>query len=63
MTIKYAETPYGFEYGTAKVERIASDEKRQWVVIGVTTPKHKVAVYVTKTGRVRLYLDDEELAT
>lgn len=51
----YAESPYGFEYGAAKVERLFSDEKKGWVTIGVTTPKVEIQVYVTKTGKVRVF--------
>lgn len=45
---------YGFEWGSAHVQRIASDEKRGWVVIDIRTPKAALQVYVTKTGRMRL---------
>ena len=40
MTTHYKETQYGFEYGSAKVSRLFSDEKKGWVTIGVTTPKY-----------------------
>lgn len=53
--IHYKETPYGFEYGAAKIERTFSDTKRGWVVISITTPKVDLQVYVTKTGRVRIH--------
>jgi hypothetical protein len=54
------ETIYGFEYGSAKVERFASDYKKGWVTIRVQTPKHKLPyeamqIYVTKTGKIRIY--------
>ncbi len=53
----YAETKYGFEYGSAKVVRFASDDSKGWVIIGIETPKyqHAIQVYVTKTGKVRIY--------
>ena len=53
----YKETQYGFEWGAAKVERMISDEKKGWIVIGLETPKHRnhgITVYVTKTGKVRI---------
>ncbi len=51
----YIETTYGFIYGSANVERRMSDEKKGWVVIGIKTPKADIQVYVTKTGKVRIY--------
>jgi len=49
-------TDYGFEYGAAKIERIASDDKRGWVYVGITTPKYPYFhVYITKTGKVRIF--------
>jgi len=61
MTTHYKETQYGFEYGSAKVSRLFSDEKKGWVTIGVTTPKypHGIQVYVTKTGKVRIHSKGE----
>ena len=53
--IPYEETNYGFKYGSATIERHISDEKKGWVIIGVTTPKITLQVYVTKTGKVRIY--------
>ena len=54
----YEETTYGFEYGAAKIERIASDEKKGWVVVGLKTPKAKLDIYVTKTGKVRVHNEE-----
>lgn len=59
---EFAETRYGFNWGAAKVARIASDEIKGWIVIEVDSPKSKVQVYVTKTGKMRLYRDGKELA-
>lgn len=60
--IHYEETQYGFNYGAAKVTRMFSDAKRGWVTLGVETPKHKspIQVYVTKTGKVRVFADGVE---
>ena len=55
MTIKTEITQYGFNFGSAKVERIASDDKRQWVVVGVETPKDRLHIYVTKTGKIDIH--------
>ena len=53
--MNYEETKYGFDWGCAKVERHISDEKKGWVVIGIKTPKIDLQIYVTKTGKVRVY--------
>ncbi|KKK69658.1 hypothetical protein LCGC14_2931840 [marine sediment metagenome] len=60
--MKYKETKYGFEYGAAKVARACSDEKKGWVVMILTTPKHPngIQIYVTKTGKVRVHSKDGE---
>ncbi len=50
----FAEIDYGFEWGVTKIERIASDEKRGWVVIKVTTPRDSVYLHVTRTGLIRV---------
>ena len=55
----YAKTEYGFDYGDAKVVRLASDEKGGSIVLGIESSKHKgpdgIQVYVTKTGKIRIY--------
>jgi hypothetical protein len=58
----YKETEYGFEWGAENVIRHCSDEKEGWVILGIETPKHKkgVEIYVTRTGKVRIYSDDGE---
>ena len=54
MSIPYAETKYGFNYGSVEVTRCCSDEKRGWVVLMAETPKVRVEIYATKTGKVRV---------
>ena len=61
MTIHYEETKYGFDYGAAKITRIYSDEKTGAVWVAVDTPKRNVQVYVTKTGKVRVWDGSVEL--
>lgn len=57
--IHYKETPYGFEWGAATVERCFSDKKKGWVTLAIKTPKklhkHGIQIYVTKTGKVRIH--------
>lgn len=60
MRVHYKGTQFGFEYGAARVVRIASD-KKGWVVIGVTSPKGSVEVHVTKTGKIRLWGNGQEM--
>jgi hypothetical protein len=57
----YKETPYGFEWGAAIVERCFSDSKKGWVTLLVRTKKDELQVYVTKTGKVRVYSRKGEL--
>ena len=61
--MKIETTQYGFTYGAATVERSASDESKGWVYLTIHTPKpeQKVAVYVTKTGKTRVYKNGVEL--
>lgn len=66
--IHYKPTQYGFEYGSAKIERLFSDEKRGYVTISVETPKYKqggkehsaIQIYITKTGKVRIFSSNGE---
>jgi hypothetical protein len=55
----YEETQYGFNYGSAKVTRLFSDENKGWITLGIETPKYKgnktLQIYVTKTGKIRIH--------
>lgn len=53
--VHYAETRFGFEFGALDVRRACSDEKAGWVTVDLTTPKARLQVYVTKTGKVRVF--------
>jgi len=57
--MRFVETKYGFEYGAVCVTRQCRDEKKGWVLLGLETPKHtgpdEIQVYVTKTGKVRIF--------
>ena len=53
--IHFQETAYGFDYGAAKVTRIHSDHKTGAVYVGVETPRNVIQVYITKTGKVRVW--------
>ena len=59
--VHFQEIPYGFEYGSAEVTRICSDKKKGWVLMKVDTPRGRVEVYVTKTGKIRVWKDSVEM--
>jgi len=59
MSITCNNIPYGFKFGSAKVTRLASDEKSGWVDIEIKTPKQAIQIYVTKTGKIRVYGETE----
>lgn len=47
----YRETRYGFEWGAAKVHRVASHQG--YVAICITTPREVLHVRVTPSGLIR----------
>ena len=55
-------TQYGFEYGPVQVSRACCDDHKGWVLLMLETKKHPygIQVYVTKTGKVRIYSADGE---
>jgi len=55
-------TQYGFEWGPVEVDRACHDDKKGWVLLMVKTKKHPhgIQVYVTKTGKVRVFSDAGE---
>ncbi|HCZ48005.1 MAG TPA: hypothetical protein DCZ11_03250 [Gammaproteobacteria bacterium] len=55
-------TPYGFRFGAALVER-CMEVSRGAVVITVKTPKCSLDLYVTKTGKVRVFMGGMEVLT
>ena len=59
--VPFYETQYGFIYGAAHVTRVHSDHKKGWAVMQVATPKIVLQIYVTKTGKMRLHVDGEEV--
>ena len=52
-------------WSCAKIECLASDEKKGWIYLGVTTPKDSIEIYksastmltprITKSGKMRVY--------
>jgi len=53
--IHYGETRFGFEYGKASVQRLFADKKTGRVVMSLETPKGKMQIGVSKTGKVTIY--------
>jgi len=53
--MNFDRTAYGFTWGAATIERCISDTKNGWVVLSIKTPRQDIQVYVTRTGKVRLY--------
>jgi hypothetical protein len=54
--MNFKETPYGFQYGPAKIERMTSDEKAGWICLMLDTEKTGVQIMVSKTGNITVYL-------
>lgn len=64
IEVPHEWTSTGFKYGAAEVTRIASDEKRGWVVLEVqsTSGRDCIQVYMSKTGRsVRVHWNGREV--
>ena len=61
--MKSEALPYGFQWGSAEVMRCMSDDAKGWVYLDIRTPKElqRVSVYVTKTGKTRVYKNGVEL--
>ena len=57
----YKTVEFGFEYGAATVTRNCSDEKKGWVCMSLVTKKADIEMYVTKTGKVRIFKGGKEL--
>lgn len=55
MREHYQETPYGFEWGCAKLSRGFSEPKKGTVTFILRTPKEDLQIYVTATGKVRVH--------
>lgn len=65
----FKDIQYGFEWGAVKVERNMSDDKKGWVQFSIKTPKHtlekrtQIDIYITKTGKVRIFNEHREVYT
>jgi hypothetical protein len=60
--IDHKNTKYGFNWGAAKIERRCCSSEEGWIDLAIITPRDEVHVYVTKTGKVRLYNKKGEIS-
>jgi hypothetical protein len=55
---KFEQMTYGFKWGGATITRIASDDRKGFVIIELETPKYKfgkaLQIRVTKTGKITI---------
>ena len=61
MNIAFELTRYGMKWGGVELTRLCSHYKLGWVVLEVKTKKDSFQVYVTKTGKMRLYGKNGEI--
>jgi hypothetical protein len=47
-------TEHGFRWGVTQVTRLA-ELPGERIVIGISTPKASIEVYVTRTGKLRVF--------
>ncbi len=50
----FQNTPCGFKWGAAAIERLMRDDKAGWIVVELTTQKATIEICVTRTGHIRL---------
>lgn len=48
-------TSFGFKWGPVEITRRSSDQKRGWIALDLKTNKQILHIYITKTGKVRVY--------
>ena len=66
--VLFAMTQFGFKFGNAEFTRICSDSKKKWIVVELKTSKYNrkgtkkspIQIYVTKTGKVRIFSGGKE---
>ena len=58
--MKHKITKHGFEWGDVEIKRLWCDEKRGCAMLALTTSKRKIEVYVTKTGKVRIFSKNDK---
>lgn len=53
--IIFEEIRCGFQWGAAKIVRLFSDNKQGSVTLAIETKKTELQIYVTKTGKIRVF--------
>lgn len=53
--IRLERTEHGLIFGPAEVSAMTSDAKGGWVCLSLNTPKQSLQIYVTRTGKVRVF--------
>lgn len=55
--LKEGTTEFGFKFGDALVERVHKNKEKGWAIISIKTSRknQELQIYVTKTGKVRVY--------
>lgn len=63
MSVRSEITQYGFNYGAAEITRVHHNDKKGYVILHLKTRKKELQIYVTKTGKVRIfdYLNSKEI--
>lgn len=60
---EHAHPRFGFEFGAARVTRVAHQEGR-YHVIGLDTPYRHLQIAISPTGRsVRIWIDHQEVTS
>lgn len=54
------ETPFGFRWGPLEITRAIDDYKRGVIVTQLKTKRHMMDVYVTRTGKIRIFDKGQE---
>ena len=58
MDIPFAETKHGFQWGGGKISRACSIERDGSVFLTLETKRTSLDIYVTRTGKVRVFTHD-----
>ena len=58
MSVHFKKTKYGFEFGSAVITRLFSNDKNGATVFGVKTPRkvygEGLQIYTTRTGMIKV---------
>lgn len=60
MVDHYKPTQYGFEWGSAVIERACSDKTKGWVCLTVRSKKETLQVVVLKGGKIKFGITEKK---